>query len=148
MYLPVKVEIKFHLECRLHFPCAQLMLRQMHWTNASKSIEAKYWVSWVSFDFNKCEYELSKLPLNSSFCAVTADSKLRWPHSEKAFFRGVVVTRSPRTNSWRFARSPTERKRNCAHSPAGCRIRDLRWRKRKRNRQLNKQHHKTSLASV
>ena len=46
----VKVEIKFHLECELHCPCAQLMLRQMHLTNASESIEAKYWVSWLGFD--------------------------------------------------------------------------------------------------
>ena len=38
----VKVEIKFHLECKLHFPSAQLMLRQMHCTNVSESIEAKY----------------------------------------------------------------------------------------------------------
>ena len=29
----VKVEIKFHLECKLHFPSAQLMLRQMHLRN-------------------------------------------------------------------------------------------------------------------
>ena len=38
----VKVEMKFHLECKLHFPSAQLMLRQMHSTNVSESIEAKY----------------------------------------------------------------------------------------------------------
>ena len=43
----VKVEMKFHLECKLHFPCAQLMLWQMHWTNLSASIEYKYWVSWL-----------------------------------------------------------------------------------------------------
>ena len=30
-----------------------------------------------------------KTALNSSFCAVTADSKLRWPHGKKAYFRGV-----------------------------------------------------------
>ena len=28
----VKVEIKFHLEYKLHFPCAQLMLRQVELT--------------------------------------------------------------------------------------------------------------------
>ena len=37
----VEAEIKFHLKCKLHFPCAQLMLRQMHLTNVSESIEAK-----------------------------------------------------------------------------------------------------------
>ena len=36
----VKVQIKFHLECKLCFPCAQFMLRQMHWSNLSVSIEA------------------------------------------------------------------------------------------------------------
>ena len=44
----VKGEMKIHLECKLHFPSAQLMLWQMHLTNVSESIEAKYWVS--SFD--------------------------------------------------------------------------------------------------
>ena len=38
----VKVEIKFHLECKLHFPSAQLMIRQMHLTIVFESIEAKY----------------------------------------------------------------------------------------------------------
>ena len=38
----MKVEIKFHLDCKLHFPCAELMLRQMHLTNVSESIEANY----------------------------------------------------------------------------------------------------------
>ena len=46
----VKVGIKFHLECKLHFPSAQLMLRQMHLTKVFESIEAKYCVSWLSFD--------------------------------------------------------------------------------------------------
>ena len=41
---------KFHLECKLHFPSAQLILRRMHLTTVSASIEAKYWVSWLSFD--------------------------------------------------------------------------------------------------
>ena len=53
----VKVEIKFHLECKLHFPGAELRLRQMHLTNLSESIEAKYCVSWLSFDVSKREYE-------------------------------------------------------------------------------------------
>ena len=38
----VKAEIKFHLECKLHFPNPQLMLRQMHLTNLSESMEAKF----------------------------------------------------------------------------------------------------------
>ena len=38
---------KFHLECKLHFPSAQLILRQMHLTTVSASIEVKYWVSWL-----------------------------------------------------------------------------------------------------
>ena len=38
----VKVEMKFHLESKLHFPSTKLMLRRMHLTNASESIEAKY----------------------------------------------------------------------------------------------------------
>ena len=47
----VKIEIKFCLECMLCFPCAQIMLRQMHRTNLSVSIEAKYhWVSWLSYE--------------------------------------------------------------------------------------------------
>ena len=67
----VKVEIKFHLECKLHFPCTQLLLRQMHLTNVSRpSIEFLGLV----LKFNKCEYELWKLHLNSPSCAITADS--------------------------------------------------------------------------
>ena len=38
----VKVEIKFHLECKIHFPSAQIVLRQMYLTNVSESTEAKY----------------------------------------------------------------------------------------------------------
>ena len=37
--------------------------------------------------FKKREYELWKLPLDSSFCAVTADSKSKWPHGKRAYFR-------------------------------------------------------------
>ena len=33
----------------------------MHLTKVFESIEAKYWVSWLRFYFNKREYELSKL---------------------------------------------------------------------------------------
>ena len=50
----VKVEIKFHLKHKLHFPSAQLMLRQMHLTNVSESINFLGKV----LTFNKCEYEL------------------------------------------------------------------------------------------
>ena len=38
----VKVETKFHPECKLHFPCAQLMLRKIHLTSVSESMEAKH----------------------------------------------------------------------------------------------------------
>ena len=46
----VNVEIKFHLERKLSLPCAQFMLRQMHWTYLSVSIGARYSVSWLSLD--------------------------------------------------------------------------------------------------
>ena len=39
-----------------------------------------------------------KLPLNSSFCAVTAHPKSRWLHRRKAYFRGVVLTCSSSEN--------------------------------------------------
>ena len=39
-----KVHIKCHFEWKLHFPSAQLILRQMH---LAKSIGAKYQVSWL-----------------------------------------------------------------------------------------------------
>ena len=79
----VKVEIKFHLECKLHFPSVQLILRQIHLTKVFESIEAKYWVSWLSFDVQQAWMRAVKTALNSSFCAVTADSKSRWPHWQK-----------------------------------------------------------------
>ena len=43
-----------------------------------------YCISWLILMFNK----LWKLPLNSSFCAVIADSNSRWPHGakKKAYF--------------------------------------------------------------
>ena len=51
----VKVEKKIHLECNIHFPSAQLMLRQMHLTKVSRlSIEFLGRV----LTFNKREYEL------------------------------------------------------------------------------------------
>ena len=61
----------------------------MYLTKVFENIEAKYWVSGPSFDVNEREHELSKLTLNSSLCAVTADSKSKWPHGKKAYFRGV-----------------------------------------------------------
>ena len=64
----LKVELKFQLECKLCFPCAQSILRQMQWTNLSVSIEAKYWVSWPSLEVQR---------------AVTAGSKLRWTYARK-----------------------------------------------------------------
>ena len=50
-------------------------------------------IEFLGYDltFNKREYELWKLPLNSSFCAVTADSKSRCPLWRKAYFRGVAL---------------------------------------------------------
>ena len=54
----VKIEMKFHLECKLHFPSAILMLRQMLLTNVFESIEATYWVSWLS-TFKKRKYAKS-----------------------------------------------------------------------------------------
>ena len=38
---------KIHLECKLCFPSAYIMLLEMHWTILSVSIEAKHWVSWL-----------------------------------------------------------------------------------------------------
>ena len=92
----MKVEINFQLDCKLYLPSAQLMLRQklMHLTKVFASIEAKHWVSWLRpLTFHEREYELWKLPLDSSFCAVTADSKSRWSHGQKkrAYFRGAEV---------------------------------------------------------
>ena len=80
---------KFHLECKLHFPSAQLMLRQIHLTNVSESIEATYWVSWLRFDVRRAWIRAIKTALNSSFWSVTADSESGWPHGRKAYFRGV-----------------------------------------------------------
>ena len=39
--------------------------------------------------FNKGQYELWKLHLDSPFSAVTGDSKSRWPLGKKAYFCGV-----------------------------------------------------------
>ena len=44
----VKVELN-HLECKLNFPSAQLMLRQMHLMKVFERIEAKYRVFWLRF---------------------------------------------------------------------------------------------------
>ena len=52
----VKVVTKFHLEWKLRCSCVtHLMLRQMHLTHLSVSIEAKYWVSWLYLDKRTCE---------------------------------------------------------------------------------------------
>ena len=58
----VNVGIKFHLEWKLCFSCAQFTLLQ--WTIFSISIEASYWVflTWL-----KREDELRKLPLMRRF---------------------------------------------------------------------------------
>ena len=44
-----------------------------------------HWKGWENVLF-----ELGIERVNSSFCAVTADSKSRWPHGRKASLRGVV----------------------------------------------------------
>ena len=49
----MKVDIKIQLECKLHFLVHNLCCDKLHWTNVSESIEAKYWVSWLSLTFNK-----------------------------------------------------------------------------------------------
>ena len=77
----VRVEIKFQLECKLHFPSAQLI---MHLTIVYESIEATYWVSWLSFDVQQAWIRAIQTAFNSSFCAVTVDPKSRWPHGKKA----------------------------------------------------------------
>ena len=41
----VKVKVKFQVKCKLHFPSAQVMLRQMHLTDASESID------WPTIEF-------------------------------------------------------------------------------------------------
>ena len=74
----VEMDIKFHLECMLR-SCAQRMLRKMHSTDVSISIEAKYLISWLSLDVNEREDQL----WNSSFCTKTADWKSRWPHGNQ-----------------------------------------------------------------
>ena len=63
----------------------------------------KYWT------FSKREYELSKLALNSSFCAVTADSKSRWLHGKNnfSFFAVCKPFRIRRFEKFNF-RSDTE----------------------------------------
>ena len=54
-------------------------------------VQAKYWASGLSLDINEREDKLRKLSFNSSFCAVTADSKLRWWHERKAHFHCVLL---------------------------------------------------------
>ena len=55
-----------------------------------------YSMSSLSIEFLGCENKLSKLHLNSSFSAVTADSKLRWLHSKKkTYFHGAEKRLQP-----------------------------------------------------
>ena len=44
-----------------------------------------------SLDYDTTEDELWKLPLDLSFCAVTADSRSREPHGRKAYFCAGVL---------------------------------------------------------
>ena len=81
----VNVEMKCHLKCKLSFSSAQFMLRRMHWTNLSVSIEAEYWVSWLS-------RRTRRRPLKTALefiilCSRSGES--RWPHGTKAYFRSV-----------------------------------------------------------
>ena len=71
------------LKYKLRFPFAQFKLRLMHWTNLSVSIEAENWVSWPSPDVQRTWRRAIETAFNSSFCAVTAVSKSRWPHGGK-----------------------------------------------------------------
>ena len=55
-------------------------------TKVFESVEAKYWVPWLSFDVQQAPWIRAtciKTALNSSFCTVIADSKSRWPHGKK-----------------------------------------------------------------
>ena len=73
-----------------------------------------WWGFWGSLNLitlrservNKREYELRKLPLNSSFCAVTADS--RWPHDRKAHFCGAAMSAAV-SHPWLPAQCPLTR---------------------------------------
>ena len=71
--------MKFHLECKLHFPSAQLI------TCLKVSMLSIEFLGYF-LTFYKRGDELSELPLNSSLCAVTADSQSRWPHGKKSAF--------------------------------------------------------------
>ena len=92
----VEVEMKFHIKSMHHFPSAQLMLQQMHLTNVDLKVSmlSIEFLGWV-LTFNKCEDKLSKLPLNLSFCAVTANSQSRWPHGKKAYVHSVFFLCPP-----------------------------------------------------
>ena len=101
----VKVEIKFHLECKLCFPCEQFLLRKIHGTNLSVSVEATYWVSWVSLDLQRT-WRRRAIKIALDFVILYSDRWLklevtvRWksvfpwrpPHKHKALAkRGHIV---------------------------------------------------------
>ena len=52
-----KFKVTFHFKCKLHFPGAQLMLRQIHLTDPSESIEATFFSFLVKFDAMKTALE-------------------------------------------------------------------------------------------
>ena len=64
--------------------------------------------------FKLCEDELWKLRLNLSLCAVTADSKSKWPHDRKAYVRGVDYHGS-------------NLRSDSSHSPFSLAVRDWDW---------------------
>ena len=56
-------------------------------------VEAKYWVSWPSFHVQQAWVRAMKTALESSFCAVTADSLTRRPNGrERICFHDVCIT--------------------------------------------------------
>ena len=86
-----------------------------------KYIEAKCWVSCLSFDVWRAWIRAIKTALNSSFCAVTADTKSRWRHGKKTYFHGVecICTRRP----WRLITSTLSiwsRFSSCVHLSGFC----------------------------
>ena len=63
--------------------------------------------------------------LNSSFCAVTADSKSRWPHGRRAYCRGVGrwFVDVPRYQTRRFSRRVRGRRTSWRSAPSRSRPR-------------------------
>ena len=71
------------------------MLRKMYRMYLKVS-RRSIWVPWLSFDIQLAWIRAMKTALNSSFCAVTADSKWRWQHCS---VRGVPGSLGKTTDS-------------------------------------------------